>query len=190
MPVTVLDDHPALLVVDLQQGTTRGPSAHAMADIIANAASLARSFRAQGLPVALATMDLAAATAGRSELGGRPATVPADFASLVPELKPADTDIQVTRRTWSCFTSTPLHDLLRERAVTQVVIAGLATSFGVESTARQAYDLGYNVVLAIDAMTDPRPEAHDNSVTRIFPILGETATTSDILSLVEQRPRR
>jgi hypothetical protein len=60
---------------------------------------------------------------------------------------------------------------LKERGVTQVVIAGVATSFGVESTARQAYDDGYNVTLAIDAMTDVRAESHEHSVTRVFPVL-------------------
>lgn len=60
----------------------------------------------------------------------------------------------------------------------------MATSIGVESTARSAYDLGYNVVLVTDAMTDRTPEAHDNSVSRIFPRLGETATTAEVLKLL------
>jgi len=65
--------------------------------------------------------------------------------------------------------------------VTQVVIVGVATSAGVESTARQAHELGFNVVLAIDAMTDLNPDAHANSLTRIFPKLGETGTTQEII---------
>jgi nicotinamidase-related amidase len=185
MPVTVLDDHPALLVVDLQRGTTRNPFASPVEGVIANAAALARSFRARSLPVALAVMDLAAATPGRSDVGGRPSSLPADFTDLVPEMDPVASDIRVTKRTWSCFAGTPLHALLQERGVTQVIIAGVATSFGVESTARQAYDLGYNVVLPTDAMTDIRAESHDNSVSRVFPILGQTGTTSDILALAE-----
>ena len=66
-----------------------------------------------------------------------------------------------------------------------MVIAGVATSFGVESTARQAYDAGYNVTLAIDAMTDLRAESHEHSVTRVFPVLGETGSTADILALLD-----
>jgi nicotinamidase-related amidase len=69
--------------------------------------------------------------------------------------------------------------------VTQVVITGVATSIGVEATARQAYELGYNVTLAVDAMTDTSPDAHINSVTRIFPRLGETGTTREIIDLLE-----
>jgi nicotinamidase-related amidase len=184
MPVTALDERPALVVVDLQRGTTGNPIAHPVADVVDNAVRLTGAFRKRGLPVVLAAFDLDAAAPGRSELGGRPDAVPADFADLIPELSAAGTDILLVRQAWSCFTATPLHALLQEAGVTQVVIAGLATSFGVESTARTAYDLGYNVVLAVDAMTDPRAEAHDNSVTRVFPVIGETGTTDAILDLI------
>ena len=74
-------------------------------------------------------------------------------------------------------TTPPLDGLLRELGVTQVVISGIATSLGVESTARSAHEHGYHVVLATDAMTDRDPAAHANSVDRVFPRLGETATT-------------
>jgi nicotinamidase-related amidase len=67
------------------------------------------------------------------------------------------------------------------------VIAGVATSIGVESTARYAYELGFNVTLAIDAMTDLNPDAHANSVTRIFPRLGETGATEEIIASLEKR---
>jgi len=71
--------------------------------------------------------------------------------------------------------------------VTQVVLAGVATTSGVESTARSAYDYGYHVVLVIDAMTDTDPDAHANSVERIFPKLGETTTTAEILDMLGRR---
>jgi len=57
----------------------------------------------------------------------------------------------------------------------------VATSIGVESTARSAYDLGYNIVLVLDAMTDRSAEAHQFSVEKIFPRLGETTTTEEVL---------
>jgi nicotinamidase-related amidase len=71
--------------------------------------------------------------------------------------------------------------------VTQVVIGGIATSAGVESTARQAHELGYHVTLAVDAMTDRSTEAHTNSITRIFPRLGETGTTQEITALLDKK---
>jgi nicotinamidase-related amidase len=68
------------------------------------------------------------------------------------------------------------------------VIAGVATSIGVESTARQAHEHGFNVTLAVDAMTDANPDAHTNSVTRIFPRLGETGTAQEIIDLLDRTP--
>jgi nicotinamidase-related amidase len=67
------------------------------------------------------------------------------------------------------------------------VIVGIATATGVEATARQAYEQGFNVTLAIDAMTDARAEAHDHSITQVFPRLGETGTTQEIIDLLEKR---
>ena len=75
---------------------------------------------------------------------------------------------------------------MKKLGVTQVVIAGVATSIGVESTARQAHELGLNVTLAVDAMTDMNPDAHSNSVTRIFPRLGETGATWEIIALLDR----
>jgi len=185
VPVTSLDPRTALLVIDLQKGTAGNPTVHPMAGVIDNAARLARAFRAHGLPVALVTFDMNNATPGRSELIRGSIAVPDEYTELVPELDRQPSDLVVTKRTWGCFAATPLDGLLKERGVTQVVIAGVATSFGVESTAREAYDAGYNVTLVIDAMTDLRAESHEHSVTRVFPVLGETGSTADILALLD-----
>jgi nicotinamidase-related amidase len=75
---------------------------------------------------------------------------------------------------------------LRQRGVTEILLVGIATSIGVESTARSAYDLGYNVALVVDAMTDRDAEAHRNSIEKIFPRLRETAKTEDVLKLVKE----
>ena len=93
----------------------------------------------------------------------------------------------MTKQTWGAFTNTGLNEHLKNLGVTQVVIAGVATSIGVESTARQAHELGYHVTLAIDAMMDLNPDAHANSTTRIFPRLGETGTTQEIVALLDKR---
>jgi nicotinamidase-related amidase len=73
------------------------------------------------------------------------------------------------------------------RCVTQVVVAGVATSVGVEATARQAYEQGFNVTLALDAMTDMREEAHEYSIQNVFPRIGETGSTQEIIALLEKR---
>ena len=70
-----------------------------------------------------------------------------------------------------------------------MVIVGVATSSGVESTARQAHELGFHVVLVTDAMTDSDADAHHNSVTRIFPKMSETGTTRQLLDLLDNKER-
>ena len=54
------------------------------------------------------------------------------------------------------------------------------------SPALSAYDHGYNATLVVDAMTDRDPDAHRHSVERIFPRLGETATTAEVLTLLHE----
>jgi len=93
----------------------------------------------------------------------------------------------VTKKTWGAFAHTGLEEHLKAQGVTQVVVAGIATAIGVESTARQAYEAGFNVTLAIDAMTDFKTETHENSVRHIFPRLGETGTTEEIIGLLDLR---
>jgi nicotinamidase-related amidase len=93
-------------------------------------------------------------------------------------------DIVVTKRNWGAFHGTDLDVQLRRRGITQIALGGIATSMGVESTARAAHEHGYHVTLAVDAMADMSPEAHENSVVRIFPRLGETGTTDEILALL------
>ena len=106
------------------------------------------------------------------------------WTDLIPELNQQPSDIVVTKRTWGAFASTDLEARLKARGVTQVVIVGVATGTGVESTARQAYEQGFNVTLALDAMTDRRPEAHDYSIKNVFPRLGETGTSRQIIDLL------
>jgi nicotinamidase-related amidase len=89
-----------------------------------------------------------------------------------------------TKHTPGAFTNTDLEVYLRSSAVTQVVVVGVATSIGVEMTARQAYELGFNVTLATDAMTDLNADAHAYSVTRTFPRVGETGTTQQVIDLL------
>jgi len=183
MTINMLDKRPALLVIDLQKGIVGLPTAHPIADIVNNAAGLAAAFRKYGLPVVLVNVDGGAP--GRAEQSRRVNEFPAGWTDLVPELDRQPNDHLVTKRTWGAFTNTDLEQYLRQSEVTQVVIAGVATSAGVESTARYAHELGFNVALAVDAMTDMNAEAHHNSVTRVFPRLGETATTRQIIDLLE-----
>jgi nicotinamidase-related amidase len=180
---TTLDPRTALVVIDLQKGIVGLETAHPTADVVARSATLADAFRAKGLPVVL--VHVVDGAPGRNEApagsGGQP---PADWADIVPELGPREGDIVVTKRTWGAFHGTDLDLRLRRAGVTQVVLTGVATSIGVESTARSAYEHGYHVTIATDAVTDMNADAHRNSVERIFPRLGETDTTEAIIKLL------
>jgi nicotinamidase-related amidase len=180
MTISTLDAKTALLVVDLQNGIVGLPTAHPIADIVSNAVKLTEAFRSHDLPVVLITVDGLAP--GRAEQSRRVTEFPAGWTDLIPELNRQPGDHLVTKRTWGAFTNTGLEQYLRESGVTQVVISGVATSAGVESTARFASEFGFNVTLAVDAMTDMNADAHHNSITRIFPRLGETGATQEIIN--------
>ncbi len=184
MAATTLDPKTALVVVDLQKGVVGRPTVHPVDEVVAHAARFAAAFRRRGLPVVL--VNAAGVAPGRTEQARPGGSLPDDWTELVAELNRQPQDHLVTKRAWGAFTNTDLLDILKREGVTQVVIAGIATSIGVESTARQAYEFGFNVTLATDAMTDLRPEAHDNSVGRIFPRLGETGATDEILALLNE----
>jgi nicotinamidase-related amidase len=185
MTVTILDPAAALIVIDLQQGIVSLPTVHPIGDVVKHAAALADAFRRHRLPVVLVNVDGAAP--GRTEQGYRTTSFPPGWTDLVPELNRQPQDHVVTKQTRGAFTNTGLEAHLKSRGVTQVVISGVSTSAGVESTARHASELGFHVVLAVDAMTDMDADVHTNSVTRIFPKLGETGTTAEIIGLLETR---
>ncbi len=182
MALTTLDPKSALVVIDLQKGIVSQPTAHPFADIISHVETLLSAFRGHRLPVVL--VNVTGGAPGRTDQNRRLDGMPADWAELVPELGQQPGDHRVTKQTWGAFTGTGLEAYLKGLGVTQIVLAGISTSIGVESTARQAYELGFNVTLALDAMTDTNAEAHANSVSHIFPRLGETGTASDIVTLL------
>ncbi|HEX7749057.1 MAG TPA: isochorismatase family protein [Bordetella sp.] len=184
MPLTTLDPKTALVVIDLQKGVVALPTApHPAQPVIQRSVELADAFRRRGLPVVLVNVDSGAP--GRTEQAKR-AAPPPDWADLIPQLGQQPQDRLVTKRSWGAFLHTDLDAQLKNLGVTQIVLCGIATSIGVESTARQAYELGYNVTLAVDAMTDLHADAHQNSLARIFPRLGETGSTRDVLDLLER----
>jgi len=104
-----------------------------------------------------------------------------DWAELVPELGPERSDLLVTKHSPGAFLTTNLDALLRERGVAQIFLTGISTGVGVESTARSAFDLGYNVVFVTDAMVDRDAEVHRFCVEKVFPRMGERETTEGVL---------
>jgi nicotinamidase-related amidase len=112
----------------------------------------------------------------------RGAALPAaDWSELIPELGRQAGDIAILKRQWGAFYGTDLDLQLRRRGLTTIVLCGIATEFGVESTARDAYERGYEIVFAEDAMTGRSGASHGNAVERIFPRIGRVRATEEIV---------
>ena len=176
----------ALILIDLQQGIVTRPmlAPRSGAEVAATGAKLAERFRAAGSPVVLVNVAFAAdfgdglkqpVDKPQSRAGG----FPPNFSVLVDGLA-QPTDILVTKHQWGAFYGTDLDVQLRRRGVRTVVIGGIATNIGVESSARQAYEHGYEVVIAEDATTSMAAEMHSFAVNSIFPLLSRVVKTADI----------
>jgi nicotinamidase-related amidase len=190
MPATALDPKTALVVIDLQKGLASFPTVHPFRDIVSNTVRLAEAFRRAELPVVLVTVTFS--SDGGDRLRSRTQTPPRvmptapGFAELVHELGPEVGDILITKRQASAFYGTELDLQLRRRQVTGIVLTGVSTSNGVDSTARAAYERAYNVTFASDAMTDTDPAAHEFVMKKIFPRIGEIDSTDALLALIRR----
>jgi nicotinamidase-related amidase len=186
MPVDSLLPESALVLIDLQRGVTALPLVQPTSDVLANAGRLATEFRARRLPVALVrvTWSPDGGDVLRTRVDAQPPAMDLgpDFATLNPELGDAPGDIHITKRGWDAFFGTELDLQLRRRGIHSIVLGGVRTSIGVESTARTGYLLGYEVVIPSDACGDISEPVHRNSLEQIFPRLGRVDTTDQILA--------
>jgi nicotinamidase-related amidase len=183
--ITALDKNTALVLIDLQKGIVSYPTAHPMADILANAAKLVEAFRKAGQPIVIVNVITGGAwTKSRKEPAPpRPAPA-ADWAEITPEIKTQSTDTFITKQSWGAFFGTELDNELKKRGVTGIVLSGVSTSKGVDTTARQASALGYNLTFATDAMTDTAADAHNAAIKYIFPGIGEVGVAEDVIKLL------
>ncbi|MDM4761747.1 isochorismatase family protein [Galbitalea sp. SE-J8] len=184
MPITTLDERSALIAIDLQKGTLAGVAPDRGAELLATSRRLIDAFRDRCLPVVL--VNVTGGAPGRTDAGpGAPR--PEGWTELMPELGDHPDDVLVTKTVWSAFVGTDLDERLRAQGATQVVVIGVSTSIGVESTARDAYALGYHVSIATDAVADFRDDVAANSIANIFPRLAETGTADDIIAALDAR---
>jgi nicotinamidase-related amidase len=179
----------ALVVIDLQKGIAMDPALkpHAAQEVISNTAKLLRAFREHSMPVFLVRVELNETIALNPESDLPPLDPldsPPGFADFVPGIEPVSSDIVITKRQWGAFYGTELEVQLRRRRIGTVVLSGIATNFGVEGTARVAYELGYQQVFAEDAMSASTEEEHKSSLN-ILKRLGRVRTTEDILRAID-----
>jgi nicotinamidase-related amidase len=178
-------------VIDLQKGIVGVEGdPHSTATVIANCARLLAAARGKGAQAVLVHVGGAANGADRLHTtvdqpmrGAAPP--PPDWSELIPELDRQPGDIAILKRQWGAFYGTDLDLQLRRRGLTTIVLCGIATEFGVESTARDAYERGYEIVFAEDAMTGRSAQSHANAVERIFPRIGRVRRTQEIVGALE-----
>jgi nicotinamidase-related amidase len=182
MPVSQLDPVAALVIIDLQKGVLGMQTHPPTAVVLERSAKLAAAFRSKGLPVVL--VNVSGRAPGRTS-NPRVFSPQPGWDELAPELGAAPTDIRVTKYNIGAFHGTGLDMHLRRRGVTQIFLTGVATSSGVEATARAGYDHGYNIVSVIDAMADGDPAAHAHAIEVQLKKIGETAMVDEVLSLLQ-----
>ena len=176
----------ALILIDLQNGIVGLPLAPRPGhEVVAAGSRLAQRFREAGAPVILVNVGWS------GDLGDvlrqpvdQPMTPPpggltAQWSALVDDLaRPGD--LRVTKHQWGAFHGTDLDLQLRRRGVRTIVIGGIATNMGVESTARQAHEFGYEVVIAEDATTSLSAAMHGFSIGTILPMISRVVTIDDL----------
>jgi nicotinamidase-related amidase len=191
MSAITIDQRPALVLIDLQKGILALPTLLSQDDIKNRARRRAAAFRASTLPVVRVKLAWSAdggdLPPGRALIPGPETAPPAAYSEFPEDLPPYPGDIILIKRHWGAFTGTELDLQLRRRGVTQIVLAGVSTSIGVESTARSAWENSYNLIFAEDAITDVDAGSHTHAFTKIFPQLGEIATTEQIIDTLNGR---
>lgn len=182
----------ALVVIDLQKGIAAAPAQpHDAKTVVANAAKMAQAFRKNGMPVFLVRVStspdgkdrLAPIVDGENPWANR--KMPPDWSDIVPELGPEKTDFIITKKQWGAFYGTELDLQLRRRNIETIVLCGIATNIGVESTARFAFEYGYQQIFVEDAMSSRSAEEHNFTVKTTFPRLGRIRKTGDVLLSLE-----
>jgi nicotinamidase-related amidase len=180
----------ALVLIDLQGGILgRQTAPHAARDVLAQSVRLAERFRSTGGLVVLVRVSF-------SPDGGDRLTPPTDdpppstatqpgWDEISPALGRDAKDIVITKRQWGAFYGTQLDLQLRRRGISTIVIGGIATNFGVESTARDAFERGYGLVFVEDAMAGLSEAAHSFAISTIFPRIGRVRSTEQVMNALQ-----
>ncbi|WP_062239605.1 hydrolase [Fictibacillus sp. FJAT-27399] len=171
----------ALVIIDLQKGIVKFPGGQ---EVVEKAAELVKLFRQKEGFISFVNVEFHDGKDALKPATDQPASSaerPADWAEFAPELGVTDNDYVVTKRQWGAFFGTDLDLQLRRRGIDTIVLCGIATNIGVESTAREAFQFGYNQVFITDAMVALSQEEHDASCRFIFPKIGKVRTLEEFL---------
>ena len=176
----------AVVLIDLQHGIVGMQTApYAASEVVGKGAALAAAVRKAGGVAVYVHVDLAnfVQLAVDKQMRDPNAPPPPAIASeFVPEAGLQLGDIVIAKTHWGAFSKTNLEEQLPSKGIKTIVIGGIATNFGVESTARAAAGLGFHVVFAEDAMTTISPDAQQFAIEHIFPRIGRVRSTDEVLA--------
>ncbi len=177
----------ALVIIDLQKGVVGMTAApHTAAAVVANTVKIGRALKSAGGIVVAVTVSFAPDGADRlsqpveQPMVAPPGGMPAGWSELVAEIADLGSDVAIVKRQWGAFHGTELELQLRRRGIDTIILTGVATNFGVEGTAREAWQHNYAVVFAEDAISASAVENHRFAVEKIFPRLGLIRATDEI----------
>ena len=181
----------ALVPVDMQISVASHDAApHSAAEVVARIASMLEPARRAGvLPVFVRTTFLPDESDNLGpNLDVKRPRYPhriERWDQLVPEMDRQANEPIVNKKSFNAFYGSDLDLQLRRRGIRTIILAGISTTFGVEGTGRNAYDHGYDVIFVSDAMAAGTAEAHEASLTHVFPYIGRVRTTSEILAALD-----
>ncbi|MHB8853363.1 MAG: hydrolase [Ignavibacteriaceae bacterium] len=184
-------DKSAIVVIDLQKGITSMPAVpHSTQDVIANSSSILIAARKNKMNVFLVHVtpspDFKDALHPISETSFQMSGFNPEWSEYVPELNIQPSDILITKHQWGAFYGTGLDLQLRRRGIDTIILCGIATNMGVESTARFAYEFGYNQIFIEDAMSARSKEEHEYPIRYIFPRFGLIRKTNEVLKALDK----
>ncbi len=176
----------ALVLIDLQNGIAgRELSPHTSEEVLQNASKLVKAFSDKGAFIVLvrvSTIDGKDMVKPKTDLKATGMKYPEGWDNLVPEIADTKNAHIVTKRQWGAFYGTDLDLQLRRRGIDTIILGGISTNIGVDTTAREAYQNGYNQIFVEDAMTAVTKEEHDYVCKYIFPRIGKLRSTKEIVS--------
>lgn len=176
----------AVVVIDLQKGISSMPTEpYSPAVVIENSVKIISAARKNNMPVFLVHVtpspDMKDVLHPVAESSFIRSGLNPGWSEFVPELNIQPNDFLITKRQWGAFYGTELDLQLRRRGMDTIILCGIATNFGVESTARYAFELGFNQIFAEDAMSARSKEEHAYPIKYIFPRFGLIRNTQEIL---------
>jgi nicotinamidase-related amidase len=178
----------ALVVIDLQKGIAnpgRQSAPHSVQQVVGQASKLVQAFTEKGAFVVLvrvSTLDGKDMVKPKTDAKPNAMQWPEGWDELIPELAGFTNAHVVTKRQWGAFYGTDLDLQLRRRGIDTIVLCGISTSIGVDTTAREAFQHGYHQVFVEEAMTASSKEEHDYVVKTMFPRMGKVRTTDEVVS--------